>query len=95
MDIYTTFGKIIRSTGTSRNTSLIFDAEIVWKQTEFMECLARIFNNKNFTPFRTKHNYDLTDLKPEAMGSSSFQLFGMHGKSQKNMVDYHLKQEIH
>ena len=30
-----------------------------------MECLARIFNNKNFTPFRTKHNYDLTDLKPE------------------------------
>ena len=35
------------------------------KQKEFMECLARIFNNKNFTPFRTKHNYDLTDLKPE------------------------------
>lgn len=68
MDIYTTFGKIIRSTGTSRNTSLIFDAEIVWKQTEFMECLARIFNNKNFTPFRTKHNYDLTDLKPEGYG---------------------------
>ena len=68
LDIYTTFGKIIRSTGTSRNTSLIFDSEIVWKQTEFMECLARIFNNKNFTPFRTKHNYDLTDLKPEDYG---------------------------
>lgn len=68
LDIYTTFCKIIKSTGTSRDTSLIFDAEIIWKQTEFMECLCQIFNNKKFTSFRAENKYDLTDLKPEDYG---------------------------
>jgi ABC-type enterochelin transport system ATPase subunit len=68
LQIYSDFCEIIRSTGTSKNTSLIFDAEIIWKQTEFMACLAQLFNNKNFTPFRTEYNYDLTALKTDNYG---------------------------
>ena len=65
MNIHTDFCERIKSTKISKETSLVFDAKVVWKQTEFMEYLAQVFDNRNFTSFKNENGYDLTDLKPK------------------------------
>lgn len=65
LNIHTDFCERIKSTKISKETSLVFDAKVVWKQTEFMEYLAQVFDNRNFTSFKNENGYDLTDLKPK------------------------------
>lgn len=61
---YIDFCTVVKSIGTSKNTSLVFDADVVWRQTDFMQYIADTFNNKNFSPFKTANKIDLSDLQP-------------------------------
>ena len=65
---YSEFGETIKSVGISKETSLKFDVEIVWKQKEFIECISQIFNNKNFSSFKNKYEYDLSNLESTDYG---------------------------
>lgn len=60
---YSKFSNTVRETGTKKDTALVFDAKVVWKQRQFMDSISTIFNNKNFSPFRSKYEFDLSDLK--------------------------------
>ena len=59
---YTTFCEVVKRTGTRKSTSLVFDADVVWKQADFTQYIQDTFNNKNFSPFRSVTGIDLTDL---------------------------------
>lgn len=65
---YQEYGTVIRSTGTKKDTALVFDAKVVWKREPFIGAVSSIFNNKNYSPFRTQYNFDLADLKDTDYG---------------------------
>ena len=61
---YIAFCAVVKSIGTRKSTSLVFDADVVWRQTDFMQYIVDTFNNKNFSPFKTVNGFDLSDLQP-------------------------------
>ncbi len=65
---YEEYGKVVRTTGTKKNTTLIFDVKVIWKREQFMSILSDMFNNRNFAPFRYKYNFDLSELKDNDYG---------------------------
>lgn len=68
LDTYEEYGRIIRTTGTKKDTALIFDAKIVWRREPFISLLSNMFNNKNYSPFRAKYSFDLAALKENDYG---------------------------
>lgn len=69
-DAYVAFCEVVKHTGTRKNTSLVFDADVVWKQADFTQYIQDTFNNKNFSPFRAATGIDLTDLSPDDYNTS-------------------------
>ena len=67
-DTYEEYGRIVRTTGTKKDTALVFDVKIVWRREPFISLLSSLFNNKNYSPFRTKYSFDLADLKESDYG---------------------------
>lgn len=49
--VYEEYGAVVRSTGTQKDTALVFDAKVVWRREPFMVALSSMFNNKNYSPF--------------------------------------------
>lgn len=68
LDAYEKYGEIVRTTGTKKDTTLIFDVNIVWRREPFISVLSNMFNNKNFSPFRAKYSFDLAELKASDYG---------------------------
>ena len=68
LDTYEEYGRIIRTTGTKKDTALIFDAKIVWRREPFISLLSNMFNNKNYSTFRAKYSFDLAALKENDYG---------------------------
>ena len=68
LDAYEKYGEIVRTTGTKKDTALIFDVKIVWRREQFISVLSNMFNNKNFSPFRAKYSFDLAELKASDYG---------------------------
>lgn len=60
---YEQYCDTVQETGTRKATSLEFDAQVVWKLSEFSSGISNIFDNRNFSAFRSYHKYDLQDLK--------------------------------
>ena len=58
---YYEYCEIVRHTGTKKNTQLTFDAICVWKSKKFQTVVANLFDNRNFSSFRSKYGVDLTD----------------------------------
>ena len=67
-DTYEEYGRIVRTTGTKKDTALVFDVKIVWRREPFISLLSSLFNNKNYSPFRAKYSFDLADLKESDYG---------------------------
>lgn len=65
---YMAFSNTVKTSGTQKDTSLIFDAKVVWKQNEFIDSLTSVFNNRNFTSFKSVYQFDLTDLSSDDYG---------------------------
>lgn len=63
LSIYEEYAEVVRLTGTKKNTALIFDAKVVWKRDPFVTLLSNVFNNKNFSPFRSRYKFDLAELQ--------------------------------
>lgn len=59
---YVQYCEIVKKTGTRKTTSLEFDAQVVWKQKEFTNGIGSIFDNRNFSAFRSYRHYDLQAL---------------------------------
>lgn len=68
LDTYEEYGRIVRATGTKKDTALIFDVKIVWRREPFISLLSNMFNNKNYSPFRAKYGFDLAELKENDYG---------------------------
>ena len=66
--VYEEYGIAVRSTGTNKDTELVFDAKVVWRREPFMNALSGMFNNRNYSPFRTNYHYDLSELKDTDYG---------------------------
>ena len=65
---YEEYGTVVRSTGTQKDTALIFDAKVVWRREPFIGALSNMFNNKNYSPFRSKYQFDLAELRDADYG---------------------------
>lgn len=65
---YEEYGTVVRSTGTQKDTALIFDAKVVWRREPFIGALSNMFNNKNYSPFRSKYQFDLAELRDTDYG---------------------------
>lgn len=44
------------------DTNLKFEAQPVWKRTDFIDMISNIFNNRQFGKFRNKYGIDLTEI---------------------------------
>lgn len=66
--VYEEYGIVVRSTGTQKDTALVFDAKVVWRREPFMEALSGMFNNRNYSPFRSNYHYDLAELRDTDYG---------------------------
>lgn len=73
LTVYEEYATIIRSTGTQKDTELVFDAKVVWKRDPFMAVLSSMFNNKNYSPFRSEYQFDLADLRDTDYGKGLLQ----------------------
>ena len=62
---YLSYCDTINQTGLSKTTDLSFEAQTIWKREEFIKSITNMFNNRNFSSFKEKYNYDLVDLKDE------------------------------
>lgn len=62
-DAYSTYCNITRTAGALGETSLKFDAQVVWKKGAFIGILENIFDNRNFPTFRNIKGYDLQNLE--------------------------------
>lgn len=61
-DMHENFCSYINGLGNFSDTELIFGAETIWKKQAFTNCLSGLFNNKNYSSFRTVHGYDLAEI---------------------------------
>lgn len=68
LDTYEEYGKVVRATGTKKDTELVFDAKIVWRRELFISLLSNMFNNRNYSPFRTNYGFDLAELMESDYG---------------------------
>lgn len=59
---YALYCDTVQKTGTRKATSLEFDAQVVWKQKEFTNGISSIFDNRNFSAFRSYRHFDLQAL---------------------------------
>lgn len=64
LNAYKKYCAIVVQTGTSKNTALTFDAIPIWKQRSFQNELGNIFDNRNYSSFKSQYNYDLMSLSP-------------------------------
>lgn len=60
---YTKYSDIVKATDSINDTSLKFDAQIVWKKKDFSTGMVNIFDNRNFSAFRSSTHYDLQELE--------------------------------
>lgn len=67
---YNEYCKMVVSVGTKKDTELSFDAQPVWKQKDFLNCLSGTFDNRNFSTFRTEYHYDLNALSEKDYGEN-------------------------
>lgn len=62
-DAYSAYCNIARTAGALGETNLKFDAQVVWKKSTFIGILENIFDNRNFSSFRSAKGYDLQNLE--------------------------------
>lgn len=60
---YSAYCDIARTAGALGETNLKFDAQVVWKKSTFIRILENIFDNRNFSSFRSAKGYDLQNLE--------------------------------
>ncbi len=70
---YDEYCGIVRGTGTKKGTQLTFDALRVWKSKEFQILVMSLFDNRNFSSFRSMYNIDLTEEIEDTPGSQLFE----------------------
>lgn len=68
LEAYLHYCDVIVSVGTQKDTTLCFEARPVWKQTDFVSQLSSLFDNRNFSPFRSIYKYDLMALSEDDYG---------------------------
>lgn len=67
---YVAFVDVVNSfVKNNTGTGLTFEAEVVWKKTEFDGMLTSMLNNRRFSSFAQKYSFDLTSLNNEDYGS--------------------------
>jgi ribosomal protein S7 len=66
---YEEYARVVCTTGTQKDTELIFEAKVVWKRAPFVLSLSNMFNNKNYSPFRSKYSFDLAELQDTDYGT--------------------------
>ena len=59
---YSLYSNTVRSSGTISDTALEFDAQVVWKKKDFTNGIVNIFDNRNFSAFRSCSHFDLQEL---------------------------------
>lgn len=60
---YTQYSDTVKAADAINDTSLKFDAQIVWKKKDFTTGMVNIFDNRNFSAFRSRTHYDLQELE--------------------------------
>lgn len=68
LNAYKKYCTVVAQTGTRKDTTLTFDAIPVWKQRNFQNELGNIFDNRNYSSFKSQHGYDLLSLSPDDYG---------------------------
>lgn len=62
-DAYSEYCNTAKTAGALGETNLKFDAQVVWKKGLFVGILENIFDNRNFSSFRSTKGYDLQNLE--------------------------------
>ena len=60
---YTQYSDTVKAADAINDTSLKFEAQIVWKKKDFTTGMVNIFDNRNFSAFRSRTHYDLQELE--------------------------------
>ena len=68
LDAYENYCSIIVQSSSKINTTLTFNAVSVWKQRNFQSELGTIFDNRNYSSFKSQFGYDLFSLSANDYG---------------------------